>query len=101
MELDGRKPYLLHNILKMDQRSLSKVFITSKQTFTCSKSTREILEVDVVLMSLFLTLNSERNSHLFEALLLTYRKIFSWIASSDYETFTFIIFILCLHDQWR
>ena len=84
MELDGRKPYLLHNILKIDQKSLSKVFITSKQTFTCSKSTREILEVDVVLMSLFLTLNIIYTTS--ESLLLTYRKIFIWIASSDYET---------------
>ena len=65
MELDGRKQYLLRNIFKIDQKSLSKLFITSQQTFTCSKSTREILEVDVVLMSLFLTLNSERNSHHF------------------------------------
>ena len=32
--------------------------MTSQQTFTCSKSTRETLEFDVVLMSLFLKLVS-------------------------------------------
>ena len=30
--------------------------MTSQQTFTCSRSTRETLEVDVVLMSLFFTI---------------------------------------------
>ena len=79
IELDGRKQYLLRNIFKIDQKSLSKLFITSQQTFTCSKSTREILEVDVVLMFLFLTLNIIHA--IFESLLLTYRKIFIWIAS--------------------
>ena len=75
---------MLHNIFKIDQKSLSKLFITSQQTFTCSKSTREILEVDVVLMSLFLTLNIIHT--IFESLLLTLnRKIFIWIASSNYE----------------
>ena len=59
--------------------------MTSQQTFTCSKSTRESLEVDVVLMSLFLLLNIIHA--IFEFLLLTLnRKIFIWIASSDYET---------------
>ena len=75
---------MLHSIFKIDQKSLSKLFATSQQTFTCSKVTREILEVGVVLMSLFLTLNIIHT--IFESLLLTYRKIFIWIASSDYET---------------
>ena len=44
---------IVHNILKIDQKSLSKLFMTSQQTFTCSKSTRETL---VVLMSLFFTI---------------------------------------------
>ena len=58
--------------------------MTSQQTFTCSKSTRETLEVDVVLMSLFLPLNIIHT--IFESLLLTLnRKIFIWIASSNYE----------------
>ena len=57
--------------------------MTSQQTFTGLKSTRETLEVVVVLMSLFLTLNIIHT--IFESLLLTYRKIFIWIASSDYE----------------
>ena len=57
----------------------------SQQTFTCSNSTRETLKVDVVLMSLFLPLN--KSYIIFESLLLTLnRKIFIWIASSDYET---------------
>ena len=59
--------------------------MTFQQTFTCSKSTRETLEVDVVLMSLFLPLNIIHT--IFESLLLTLnRKIFIWIASSDYDT---------------
>ena len=59
--------------------------MTSQQTFTCSKSTRETLEVDLVLMSLFLPLNIIHT--IFESLLLTLnRNIFIWIASSDYET---------------
>ena len=37
---------------------MSKHFMTSQQTFTCSKSTRETFEADVVLMSLFFTLNN-------------------------------------------
>ena len=57
----------------------------SQQTFTCSKSTRESLEVDVILMSLFLPLNIIHT--IFESLLLTLNwKIFIWTASSDYET---------------
>ena len=36
---------------------LSKLFVMSQQTFTCSNSTRETIEVYVVLMSLLLTLN--------------------------------------------
>ena len=51
--LDGREQYLLHSILKIGQKSLSKLFMTFQQTLTCSKSTRETLEVDLVLMSLF------------------------------------------------
>ena len=59
--------------------------MTFQQTFTCSKSTRKTLEVDVILMSLFLPLNIIHT--LFESLLLTLnRKIFIWIASSDYDT---------------
>ena len=59
--------------------------MTSQQIFTCSKSTTETLEVDVVLMSLFLRLNIIHT--IFESLMLTLnRKIFIWIASSDYET---------------
>ena len=58
--------------------------MTSQQSFTCSKSTKESLEVDVVLMSLFLPLNIIHT--IFESLLLTLnRKIFIWIASSNYE----------------
>ena len=57
----------------------------SQQTFTCSKSTRESLEVDVILMSLFLPLNIIHI--IFESLSLTLnRKIFIPIASSNYET---------------
>ena len=59
--------------------------MTSQQTFTCSKSTRESLDVDVVLMSLFLLLNIIHA--IFESLLMTLnRKIVIWIASPDYET---------------
>ena len=47
---------MLHNIFKIDQKSLSKLFMTSQQTFTYSKSTRETLEVDVAVMSLFFTI---------------------------------------------
>ena len=55
--------------------------MTSQQTFTCSKSTRETLEVDVVLVSLFFTIAALN------------KKMFIWIASSDYETISiYIIF---------
>ena len=75
---------MLHNILKIGQKSLSKLFMTSQQSFTCSKPTKESLEVDVVLMSLFLPLNIIHT--IFESLLLTLnRKIFIWIASSNNE----------------
>ena len=63
--------------------------MTSQQIFTCSISTRETLEIDVVLMSSFLTLNIIHT--IFESPLLTYRKIFVWIASSDYETISIYI----------
>ena len=64
--------------------------MTSQQTFTCSKLTRETLQFDVVLMSLFLPLNIIHT--IFESLLLTLnRKIFIWIASSDYETISIYI----------
>ena len=33
----GFGQHLLDNIFKIDQKSLSKRFITSQQTFTCSK----------------------------------------------------------------
>ena len=53
--------------------------MTFQQTFTCSNSTRETLEVDVVLMFLFLPLNIIHT--IFESLLLTLnRKIFLWKA---------------------
>ena len=51
--LDGREQCLLQNIFKIGQKSLSKLFMTFQQTLTCSKSTRETLEVDLVLKSLF------------------------------------------------
>ena len=64
--------------------------MTSQQTFTCSKSITETLEVDVFWMSLFLPLNIIHT--IFESLLLTLnRKIFIWIASSDYETISIYI----------
>ena len=62
--------------------------MTSQQIFTCSKSTRETLEVDVVLMSLFLTLNIIHT--IFESLL--NRKMFIWIAPLDYETISINIY---------
>ena len=89
-KLDGCEQHLLHNILKIGQKSLSKLFMTSQQTFTCSKLTRETLQFDVVLMSLFLPLNIIHT--IFESLLLTLnRKIFIQIASSDYETISIYI----------
>ena len=51
--LDGREQYLLHNIFKIGQKSLSELFMTFQQTLTCSKLTRETVEVGLVLMSLF------------------------------------------------
>ena len=55
--------------------------MTSQQAFTCS---------DLVLMSLFLPLNIIHT--IFESLLLTLnRKIFIWVASSDYETISIYI----------
>ena len=85
-----QKLHLLHNIFKIGQKSLSKLFMTSQQTFTCSKLTRETLQFDVVLMSLFLPLNIIHT--IFESLLLTLnRKIFIQIASSDYETISIYI----------
>ena len=68
-KLDGCEQHLLHNIFKIRQKSLSKLFMTSHKRFTCSKSTRETLEVDVVLMSSFLPLNIIHT--IFESLLLT------------------------------
>ena len=51
----------MHKIFKIDQKSLSKFFVTSKQTFNCSKSIRETPAVD---------LNSEHNLHYFIVFLL-------------------------------
>ena len=34
-KLDEHGKYLMHNILKTDQQSLSQLFLTSQQTFTC------------------------------------------------------------------
>ena len=78
--------------LKQIRKLLSKLLVTSQQAFTGSKSIREKLNVVVVLMSLFLTLNIIQT--IFESLLLTLnRKKFIWIASSDYETISiYIIF---------
>ena len=82
--------HFLHIIFKIGQKLLSKLFVTSQQTFACSKSTRETLEVDVVLMSLFLPLNIIHT--IFESLLLTLNgKLFIWIASSDYESISIYI----------
>ena len=83
LKLDGWEQHLLRNIFKLGQKSLRKLFMTSQQTFTCSKSTRKRLEFYVVL-SLFLPLNIIHT--IFESLLLTLnRKIFIWIASSNNE----------------
>ena len=90
-KLDKREQHLLHNIFKIGQKSLSKLFMTSQLTFTCSKSARETLEVDVVLMALFLPLNIIHT--IFESLLLTLnRNMFIQIASSDYETKSIYIY---------
>ena len=62
----------------------------SQQAFTGSKSTRETLNVVVVLMSLFFALNIIQT--IFDPLLLNLnRKKFIWIASSDYETISIYI----------
>ena len=45
-----RVQHMMHNIFQVDQEPLSNLFITSQQTFTCSSSTRETIEVEVVLM---------------------------------------------------
>ena len=84
-KLDGREQHLLHNVFKIDQKSLSKLFMTSQQIFICSKSTRETLKADLVLILLFLPLNITHT--IFESLLLILnRNISIWIAFSDYET---------------
>ena len=63
--------------------------MTSQQTFTCSKSTRETLEVDVVLVSLFFTIAALN------------KKMFIWIASSDYETISiYIIYFQIIKLCW-
>ena len=59
--------------------------MTSQKTITCSKLTRETINFEVVLMSSLLILKISHT--IFESLLLTLnRKMFIWIASSDYET---------------
>ena len=62
--------------------------MTSQQTFTGLRSIRQMLEVVVVLMSLFLSLNIIHT--IFESLLLTLnRKKFIWIASSAMKLYPF------------
>ena len=69
------KANLLHNILKIGQKSVSKLSMMSQEIFTYSKSTIETLEVRIVLMSLFLPLSIIHT--IFESLLLILnRKIF-------------------------
>ena len=63
-KLDGRQQHLLHNIFKIDQKSLSKLFMTSQQIFICSKSTRETLKADRPCSNTFI-LTFEHNSHHF------------------------------------
>ena len=76
--------------LIINDPEFTKLFMTYQQTFSCSKSTRETLEVDVVLMSLFLPLNIIHT--IFESLLLTLnKKVFIWTTSSDYETISIYI----------
>ena len=74
----------MHNVFKIDQQPFSKLFITSQQTFIYSKSTRETVEIDVVLMSY-----SEYNSrHFLVFLILTLnRRMLLGIASSDYDNY--------------
>ena len=57
-KLDEQGQHLLYNILllyfkKIDQQLLSKLFVTSLQTLTCSKSTRETLKVDNIINTIF------------------------------------------------
>ena len=60
---------MLHNILKiltfLNQKSLSKLFMTSQQIFTWSKSTREALQVYFVLMSLFFTIDGFKQKNVY------------------------------------
>ena len=64
--------------------------MTSQETFTGSKSTRETLKAVIVFMSLFLNLNIIQT--IFESLFLTLKnKKFIWIASSGYETISIYI----------
>ena len=53
----------MHNIFKIDQKLLSKQFITSQEIFVCSKSTRESDEIDIVFMSLFFILGINKNRY--------------------------------------
>ena len=88
----------LHHLFKIDQEPLSKLLIKSQQTFTYSKSTRETLEVGIVLMSLFLPLNIIPT--IFESILLTSnRKISIWITSSDCRTISIYIYFFCCQVQ--
>ena len=79
--------------------------MTSKQTFTRSKSRRQTLEVDVVLMALFIRLNIIHT--IFESRLLTLdRKIFIWMTSSDSETISIYIDFFqtikrCCQDKYK
>ena len=76
--------------LKQIRKLLSKLLVTSQQTFTGSKSTRETLKAVIVFMSLFLNLNIIQT--IFESLFLTLKKKkFIWIASSGYETISIYI----------
>ena len=100
-KLDGRGQNLIHNIFKIDQQSLNKRFITSQQIFTCSKSTKEKLKVNIVSKSIKVNnnvfiVNSEPNSHHFLLFLLLSlnRKIFTEIVSSDYDTISSIHTVL-------
>ena len=76
--------------LKQIRKLLSKLLVTSQQTFTGSKSTRETLKAVIVFMSLFLNLNIIQT--IFESLFLTLKKKkFIWLASSGYETISIYI----------
>ena len=57
-KLDEQGQHLLYNILllyfkKIDQQLLSKLFVTSLQTLTCSKPTRETLKLDNIINTIF------------------------------------------------